>query len=191
MSAFEDMRLVVLGYGYSAAAFVRAIGPGHCTGTTRSAQKAAALRAQGIHAVVDDGNGQRELAKALHGATHVLVSAAPGADGDPFLEAFAADFHKARDLTWIGYLSTVGVYGNHDGALIDEDAARRATSQRGVWRVAAEDAWWALGDRLDVPVGVFRLAGIYGPGRNQLVSLREGRAKRLVKPGQVFNRIHV
>ena len=94
-------------------------------------------------------------------------------------------------LGWIGYLSTVGVYGDHGGAWIDETAACRPVSRRSVQRVAAEQQWLRLGEAARLPVAVLRLAGIYGPGRNAFVNLANGTARRLVKPGQVFNRIHV
>lgn len=185
------MRLVVLGYGYSAEAFRRAARPASVVGTTRSVERADALHRWGVRSVITDVGPSPTLSEALREATHVLVSAAPTADGDPFLQLYERDIAHAPDLSWVGYLSTVGVYGDHDGAVVDERTACRPTADRGVWRLEAEAAWMALGRRIGVPASVFRLAGIYGPGRNQLLALSEGRAKRIVKPGQVFNRIHV
>jgi nucleoside-diphosphate-sugar epimerase len=189
--AFSDMRLVALGFGYSAHAFLRAARPGSVVGTTRSAEKADDLHQWGVRSILVDGDPSATLREAVRGATHVLVSAAPGSQGDPFLHALDRDLAAAEDLSWIGYLSTVGVYGDHQGAWVDERSACTPRSDRGEWRLEAEAAWSALGRRIQVPVAIFRLAGIYGPGRNPLVSLSEGRAKRIVKEGQVFNRIHV
>lgn len=184
------MRLVALGFGYCARAFMQAARPGSVVGTTRSARKADDLHRWGVRSVLTAGAESRTLSEAVRGATHILVSAGPHAEGDPFLRSLERDLAHAGDLSWIGYLSTVGVYGDHAGAVIDERATCRPTAERGVWRLEAEGAWGALGRRIDVPVAVFRLAGIYGPGRNAFVSIDEGRAKRIVKPGQVFNRIH-
>lgn len=189
--AAQDMRLVALGFGYSAHAFVRAARPASVVGTTRSEEKADDLHRWGVRSIVFDQEPSATLREAVRGATHVLVSAAPGRDGDPFLHALDRDFAAAEGLGWIGYLSTVGVYGDHHGAWVDERAACTPRSDRGEWRLEAEAAWSALGRRINVPVAIFRLAGIYGPGRNQFVSLAEGRARRIIKDGQVFNRIHV
>jgi len=191
MSEGRDMRLVALGFGYSASAFVRRVRPASVVGTTRSVEKADGLHRTGVRSIVFDGGQSPTLSQAIRSATHVLVSAAPGPGGDPFRFAFERDLANAAHLAWIGYLSTVGVYGDHGGAVVDERTLCVATADRGLWRIEAEDSWFALGRRLGVPVAVFRLAGIYGPGRNAFVALRDGRAKRVVKPGQVFNRIHV
>jgi nucleoside-diphosphate-sugar epimerase len=128
-------------------------------------------------------------AAALNGLTHLLVSAAPDASGDPVLAAIAAA--PLPDLKWVGYLSTTGVYGDHDGAWVTEESELRAQSPRSKRRVAAETAWAQWGASRGIATQIFRLAGIYGPGRSQLDSLRDGAARRIVKPGQVFSRIHV
>lgn len=120
----------------------------------------------------------------------LLVSAPPGADGDPVL-AHYADAIAASRIGWIGYLSTIGVYGDQQGAWIDETTPPAPRSARSRIRVEAESAWLELGVRTGKAVQVFRLSGIYGPGRNPIVKLREGRSQRIVKAGQVFNRIHV
>lgn len=190
-SRFAAMRLVALGCGYSARAFLRHARPGSVAGTTRSAARADDLLRYGVRSVVFDGSRNPALSESVRNATHVLVSAAPDANGDPFLRLLERDFANAPALAWIGYLSTVGVYGDHRGAEIDERAVCLPTADRGIWRLSAETAWSALGRRIGVPVAIFRLAGIYGPGRNTFVALKEGTAKRIVKPGQVFNRIHV
>ncbi len=133
-----------------------------------------------------------DLTDALHDATHVLISTPPAEEGDPVLAKHAATLSTiSRPLKWLGYLSTTGVYGDHGGNWIDEATPVAPTSQRAKRRVAAELAWLAWGASANVPVHIFRLAGIYGPGRSQIDTLRAGTARRIVKPGQVFSRIHV
>ncbi|WP_186397709.1 SDR family oxidoreductase [Stappia sp. TSB10GB4] len=187
------MRLFVFGLGYSADAFVRRVSS-RCetiTATTRSAEKAARLAERGIAPVLFDGTAPgNEVREALADATHVLVSIAPGEAGDPVLAHHADDLAAARP-EWIGYLSTVGVYGNHDGGWVDEETPCRPVSRRSRQRVEAEEAWLAFAAEHGIPVQIFRLSGIYGPGRNAFVNFEKGTARRLIKPGQVFNRIHV
>lgn len=191
VSQTDDMRLVVLGFGFTALAFTRAVRPGTVVGTTRSAEKADDLHQRGVRSIVTDGSHSASLSEAVRNATHILVTAGPSDGIDPFIHGLERDFHHASELSWIGYVSTIGVYGDHRGALVDERAACIPTAERGQWRLAAEGSWTALGRRIGVPVGIFRAAGIYGPGRNTFVALKAGRAKRIVKDGQVFNRIHV
>ena len=133
----------------------------------------------------------RGVADALRSATHVLISVPPDADGDPVIRHHGRDLEASASVKWIGYLSTIGVYGNHGGAWVDETTPANPTSQRSRWRLAAEDAWRALGARSGKRTQIFRLPGIYGPGRSAIERLRKGSAQRIVKPGQVFNRIHV
>jgi nucleoside-diphosphate-sugar epimerase len=189
----ERPRLFIFGLGYSATAFARAM-RGKATwigGSARSPEKAAALRAEGIDAFVFDGISRGEgIAEALAATTHLVTSIAPGA-GDPVLALHREDISAAKNLRWIGYLSTVGVYGDHGGAWIDEETPPRPARGRSTERLAAEQAWRDLAAEAGVPLAIFRIAGIYGPGRNALVNLSQGRARRIVKPGQVFNRIHV
>lgn len=175
--------LLSLGHGYSAAALARLLLAEGWTvaGTTRSAEKARALQAAGITPILWPG----DLTEALAKATHILASAAPDTGGDPFLRA-APQIAGAR-AEWVGYLSTTAVYGDHKGGWVDEDTPPNPASERGRWRVMAEDQWRATG----LPVHVFRLAGIYGPGRGPFEKVRNGTARRIVKPGQVFGRIHV
>jgi nucleoside-diphosphate-sugar epimerase len=133
-----------------------------------------------------------EIAAALRETTHLIVSIAPDEAGDPVLGAARAAILNAMPaLRWVGYLSTVGVYGDHGGEWVDETSECRPVSNRSRRRLEAEQAWLALGREAARPVAVLRLSGIYGPGRNAFVNLANGSAKRLVKPGQVFNRIHV
>jgi nucleoside-diphosphate-sugar epimerase len=186
--------LFVFGLGYSARAFVACERErfDRIIATVTSAEKARALAADAIEARVfaRDGRDPR-IADDLRDARALLVSIPPGEDGDPVLAAYADAIAAAPHLDWIGYLSTIGVYGDHGGAWIDETTPPNPTSARSRRRLAAEEAWLALGGRVAKPVQVFRLAGIYGPGRNALAQLAAGTAKRIVKPGQVFNRIHV
>ena len=187
------MRLVIFGTGFSSKAFVEEVRDQFywIGGTTRSSDKMEALRTLGVEPFLFDGNSQGDnIAEALKQATHILVSIAPNEAGDPVLNQYANEIAGAKPR-WIGYLSTVGVYGNHDGAWVDEDTPLNPVSKRSVQRVAAEEAWLAFAEQNDLPVQIFRLSGIYGPGRNAFENFRKGTARRLVKPGQVFNRIHV
>ncbi len=127
----------------------------------------------------------------MQAADALLVSIPPDEEGDPVLARFAGAIASASHLSWIGYLSTIGVYGDHGGAWIDEATPPKPVSDRSKERLAAENAWLDLGARSGKAVHIFRIAGIYGPGRNALKNLADGTAKRIVKPGQVFNRIHV
>jgi hypothetical protein len=138
-------------------------------------------------------DGERDLpGGALDGVTHILVSAPPDAGGDPVLRRCRDELiARAHQLAWVGYLSTTGVYGDHGGGWVDEETPRAPLSDRAIRRAEAEDAWLALARDHGVATHVFRLAGIYGPGRNQLEAVLNGTAKRIVKPNQVFSRIHV
>jgi nucleoside-diphosphate-sugar epimerase len=188
------MKLLILGLGYSAGFFARAaLARGwEVTGTVRSAEKAGRLSRDGIRTLVFNGFAvSSALAATVAEADAVLVSVQPGETGDPVLERLSGELAAAPNLRWIGYLSTIGVYGDHGGAWIDESVKPSSASARAKVRIAIEDAWLALGENSGKPVQIFRLSGIYGPGRNTIVKLREGKATRLIKPGQVFNRIHV
>ncbi|MCW2309647.1 NAD-dependent epimerase/dehydratase family protein [Rhodobium gokarnense] len=187
-------RLFVFGFGNSAKALNRLFADRFASiaGTTRSRERADALEELGIDAFVFDGTRPgRSVADALKSATYVLSSVPPGEDGDPVLAHHAADIAAAPGLRWVGYLSTIGVYGDHRGAVIDEETPCRPASPRSRRRLEAEAAWTDLAEEIGVPAAIFRLAGIYGPGHNVMVRLMKGTARRLVKPGQVFNRIHV
>lgn len=189
------MHVLVLGAGYSGMAIARALAgkAESVSGTTRSADKAARLEIAGIRPIVFDGDVvSDELATALRQATHLIQSIAPGRDGDPMFRPGRTDLAElAPALRWVGYLSTVGVYGDHGGQWVTEDMLSKPVSARSVERVEAEDAWLAFGTRNDIPVAILRLSGIYGPGRNAFCNLANGTARRLIKPGQVFNRIRV
>ncbi|MFU0505230.1 SDR family oxidoreductase [Pseudaminobacter sp. NGMCC 1.201702] len=184
--------LFIFGAGYSGLAVARARSAGFdIAGTTRSEAKFEALRAEGIAPHIFDGELTPEVVQALQQATHLLISIAPGESGDPVLNAAGETIaHNMPNLGWIGYLSTVGVYGDHVGAWVDEAGECRPVSQRSKLRLQAELAWQEIGRQTGLPVAILRLSGIYGPGRNAFVNLANGTAKRLVKPDQVFNRIH-
>ena len=186
--------LFCFGLGYSARVFgQRRLRDGWTvTGTSRSPARVSALREDGFDATTFSGDGPSEdVRDRLKDATHLLLSIAPGAAGDPALSHHRADIADASNLEWIGYLSTVGVYGNHDGAWVDEETPVRPTSERSVRRVAAEKDWLDFATETGKCVQLFRIAGIYGPGRGPLENMRRGKSRRIIKPGQVFNRIHV
>lgn len=189
------MNVLVLGAGYSGTAIAKALAPSaqSVTGTTRSPGKLAALSAAGITPLLFDGNAiSAELAEAMQKTTHLIQSIAPGQEGDPMFRANRPPLDELLpELRWVGYLSTVGVYGDHGGAWVTEDAPIKPVSQRSKERVEAENAWLDFGARQGIPVAVLRLAGIYGPGRNAFRNLAAGTAHRIVKPNQVFNRIRV
>jgi nucleoside-diphosphate-sugar epimerase len=186
--------LFCFGLGYSAQALGRELlAQGwRVSGTARSRDAVTALRQSGFDALLFDGlQPGRGIADALHTATHVLISIPPMAYGDPALALHARELAASPSLGWIGYLSTIGVYGDHGGAWIDEETPAAPANERSRWRLAAEEAWLAFGARSGKRVQIFRLPGIYGPGRSAIERLREGTAQRIVKPGQVFNRVHV
>ena len=187
-------RLVVFGCGYSARRFVELYGDRFAAVdvTARSAETVAPLVSAGLAAhVFDGGPADEALTAAVEKATHVLVSAPPEEGGDPVLRGAGDALRRAADLQWVGYLSTIGVYADAGGGWVDEATPPEADSERGRRRVEVERDWLAYGALTGVAVQIFRLAGIYGPGRSAIDNLKAGTAKRLVKPGQVFNRIHV
>jgi nucleoside-diphosphate-sugar epimerase len=185
--------LLCFGLGYSARVLAkRALAGGwRVHGTSRTDAGAARLQEAGFEtSVFGDGQYVPDNALAVAKATHLLVSVPPEDAGDPVLHAFAEAIANGP-AHWIGYLSTVGVYGDHQGQWVDEDSELRPVSARSRRRVVAEQAWLEFGQRTGKAVHIFRLAGIYGPGRGAIDNIRAGTARRLDKPGQVFNRIHV
>jgi nucleoside-diphosphate-sugar epimerase len=186
------VRLFCFGLGYSARRIIARGQSLEASGTTRGDEAAAALRRDGIAGFAFEGERSEEaLLYALARAQVLLVSAPPGGGGDPALAHFSREIAAAPDLERVVYLSSVGVYGDRGGAWVDETSPPSPDSPRARWRLQAEDQWRGFGAARGVPVDILRLAGIYGPGRNALVKLRAGEARRVVKPGQVFNRIHV
>ena len=179
--------LLALGYGYTAAHLGRAlIAQGwRVLGTARRQDTRAAIAAAGATPVP----WPCDMVRALQGVSHLLVSAPPGAEGNPILHhARGAIVGAARHLAWVGYLSTTGVYGDKAGDWVDETTPAQPTSARGKRRLQAERDWLHL---REVPVHIFRLAGIYGPGRAPFARIRAGTARRIIKEGQVFSRIHI
>ncbi|MDB2578592.1 SDR family oxidoreductase [Tateyamaria sp.] len=185
--------ILSFGHGYSAQALSRTLLPQgwQITGTTRSEVKAEALADQGVAPLIfpGDGDGDGDVADAIAQASHLLISAGPDASGDPVLNAVGDMISaRARQFEWVGYLSTTGVYGDHQGAWVDENTPLTPSTRRGQWRKDAEEAWHAVPG---LPLHIFRLAGIYGPGRGPFAKVRDGTARRIVKTGQVFSRTHV
>lgn len=179
--------LLIFGYGYTARAFATALDAREwrIIGTTREGVGDAA----GIELMRWPGADMRN---ALAMATHVLVSIAPEDSGDVVLNAFLAELETiSSKLKWLGYLSTTGVYGDHGGGWVDETTPLNPATKRGVLRMQAEAGWQELAARTGLPLHIFRLAGIYGPGRGPFAKVRRGSARRIIKPGQVFSRIHV
>lgn len=183
-------RLFCFGLGYSAMALARRLRAEgwRVAGTTRSEEKRRALEAEGIEAhLFSRENPLADPGQALADVTHVITSIAPDEEGDPVLDCHLNDLTACHRMAWGGYLGTTGVYGDRDGGWVDETDPPAPTLPRTKRRVAAEGHWLASG----LPVHIFRLAGIYGPGRNALETVKSGRARRIVKPGQMFGRIHV
>lgn len=180
--------LISFGHGYSAQALAKRLLPQgwEIYGTTRKAEKAEALREEGVIPVMwPDG----DLSEALAKATHILVSAGPDEEGDPVLAKLEPRIREiAPRLEWAGYLSTTGVYGDHEGEWVDESVPLTPATKRGKLRVMAETQWRDIDG---LPLHIFRLAGIYGPGRGPFEKVRKGTARRIIKEGQVFSRTHV
>ena len=176
--------LLSIGHGYSARALARRLIPRGWTviGTTRSGDKAARLAREGVEPLIWPGQ-----ALPFERATHLLTSVSPDDNGDPVIAAAGSELRQAIHLEWVGYLSTTGVYGDRMGGWVNETSELRPATARGKARVLAESEWASLG----LPLHIFRLAGIYGPGRGPFAKVESGQARRIIKPGQVFSRIHV
>ncbi|MFB2594503.1 SDR family oxidoreductase [Paracoccus sp. p4-l81] len=187
--------LFTFGHGYSAAAITRALRAQgwRVTGTTRDAAGAARIAASGATPLIWPGD-PAAVAAALDSADHLLISTGPDQGGDPVLADTAAREvirRVAPRLRWAGYLSSTNVYGDHQGAWVDEGTALSPSTGRGRARVEAEGDWQAFAADCGLPLHLFRLAGIYGPGRGPFAKVRAGTARRIIKPGQIFSRIHV
>jgi nucleoside-diphosphate-sugar epimerase len=189
------MRVMIFGCGYSGQAIAAAFKAEtfQVSGTVRTPEKALDLAAKDIRAFVFDGGSfSDELLAELREATHLIQSIPPGSEGDPLLKLVAGKLRElCPKLEWIGYLSTVGVYGDHGGGWVTEETPGSPVLGRSIERVDTEKAWAAEGKSAGVPVASLRLAGIYGPGRNAFVNLARGTARRIIKKDQVFNRIRV
>ncbi|MEJ6389864.1 SDR family oxidoreductase [Gymnodinialimonas ulvae] len=183
------MRLLIFGYGYSSRAIARALPGGwDVRATTRKPAKIGAMQRDGVTPLLFPGS---DMTAHIDWASHVLISAGPQNGRDPVLAELRRMFAAARHLRWVGYLSTTGVYGNHDGGWVTEETPLKASTKRGQARIDAEGEWMDLHRAHGLPVHLFRLAGIYGPGRGPFEKVRSGTARRIIKDGQVFSRIHV
>ena len=184
LPAGMDKVLLSIGHGYCAQALAALLIPlgWRVIGTTRSKKNSNSMIDKGTEPLIWPGS---EL--PFSEVSHVLSSVAPGEGEDPVLSENATKLRRATQLKWVGYLSTTGVYGDHAGGWVDEMTPPAPTTQRGKARDAAEAAWQAL----ELPLHIFRLAGIYGPGRGPFEKVRRGSARRIIKKGQVFSRVHV
>lgn len=198
------MHTLIIGAGFSGSRIaVEAAAHGSVVGTRRSEGGAEELRRQGIEACVFDGSEHAALLEELRRTTHLFICVAPARElplNEPvlsFLESLLAGGEDrslspfSGSLEWIGYLSTIGVYGDHGGNWVDEDTACGSRQTRSLARREAELCWQSTARKLGVPISILRLSGIYGPGRNAIADAIAGRARMLNKPGQFFNRIHV
>lgn len=187
------MRLFCFGCGYTAEALLRRLAPREmtCAGSKRSLPETD-QPLPGLALVSYAGDrASAAVRSALSGTSHLLISIPPDLEGDVVLRHFRQDLAELPQLAWIGYLSSVGVYGDYQGAWVDETSPTRPSSERSLRRLEAEQAWLAFGQEAGRRVEIFRLAGIYGPQRSVLDNLRGGSARRIIKSGQIFNRIHV
>lgn len=185
----QKRHILFLGFGFSAEALARLLDPQiwRIIGTSRSAEGLQHITSLGYEAILFD-----DLSIIPDSVTHIVTSVPPGPTGDPVLQKLSLELQRrAKHLQWVAYLSTTGVYGDHAGAWVDETTPLTPNTERGQRRVDAESQWLELYERHKLPVHIFRLAGIYGPGRNALISLKDGTAKRVIRKGQVFSRIHV
>lgn len=188
-------KLFCFGYGYSCDYLgyeLQQRGGWSVIGTTRDLQKKALMAERGIKAFIFDYEKPlNDPALFLDGVTHLLISTPPGDDGDPVFLMHANDILKQESIQWVGYLSSTSVYGDHAGGWVDETTEAQPISKRGSRRLKAEQQWLSLCKSHNLPVHIFRIAGIYGPGRSALDSVRAGVARCIDKPGHVFSRIHV
>lgn len=194
MAESSGNRLFVFGYGYTAGFLGRVLldRGWAVAGTTRDPDKLRALRQSGVEAYLfDEDTTLADPYEALRGTTHLLCSIPPDNAGDPAFVVHMDDILGIKDLKWAGYLSTTGVYGNRDGGWVDEDSELRPDNRRGIRRIRAEEQFLSAWRSSGFPTHIFRLSGIYGPGRSALDSVRAGNARRIDKPGFAFNRIHV
>ncbi len=187
-------KLFAFGLGFSAQELASRLAAGgwQIAGTARDEGNLTKARAQGYEMASFAGEpSNRDVTRLLQGTTHLVHSIPPGHKGDPVLAHYRDQIATVGTLEWIGYLSTVGVYGDQGGRWVDETTQPRPNSDRTEARAEAEEAWLKFGEEKGIPTQVFRLAGIYGPGRSAFDKLIAGTARRIKKDGQVFSRIHV
>lgn len=191
----KNLRLMIFGAGFSGRAIGKKLSKtfDFVGGTTRSEDKFELLTKHNISPFIFSGDGfSPELQNELGSITHLIQSISPDKIGDPIIPLVGENLQNLMpNLKWVGYLSTVGVYGNHDGAWVDEETMCKPVSKRSVARVKAENLWQELCEQSDIPLAILRLSGIYGPGRNTFENYKKGTARRLIKKDQVFNRIFV
>lgn len=190
----RDKKLFCFGYGYTARFLSERLRPygWRIAGTTTMPEKQEFLEKIGVESFLfDSGHAIMDPYQTFRDVTHILLSIPPGAEGDAVAEIHGLDIAEMPQLEWIGYLSTTAVYGNQDGNWVDETSQPEPSSRRGSLRLRAEQQWQSLWLNYGIPLHIFRLAGIYGPGRSAINSIRAGTARRIEKPGHVFNRIHV
>ncbi len=193
------MNLFCFGYGYTCDYIAHALshekqiaGDWKTSGTTRDPEKRESLIQRGIEAYIFDyEHPLPDPPQTLEGITHLLISTPASGDGDPVFNMHAEDILKIKSLKWVGYLSTTNVYGDREGEWVDESSELRPSTKRGSRRKQAEEQWQSLLKTHNLPLHIFRLSGIYGPGRSALDSVRAGMARRINKPGHVFSRTHV
>ncbi len=189
--SFYPGRLFCFGMGFSSQALAKRLVPQgwEVSGTVRGAPEE--IKAKNISVCPYDGSHSTvEISEAISRSTHLLITIPPQPSGDVVLKNFAEEISSARNLRWIGYISSTGVYGDTQGEWVDESSPLLASTDRNLQRIEVESAWLKTGKDHGLPVMIFRCVGIYGPGRNLLVSVRQGRARRIDKPGLVFSRIH-
>lgn len=190
-----EKHLFCFGHGYCCdylGQTLMAAGGWRISGTTRDSDKKELMRDRGIRPFTfSEDHPLADPLYILRDVTHILISTPPNDEGDPSFLMHAQDICTLKNIEWIGYLSTTGAYGDRAGGVVDETSEVRPTSIRGTRRAKAEEQWLSLFKSHDLPVHVFRLAGIYGPGRSALDSVRAGVARRIDKPGHAFSRIHV
>lgn len=187
----RNKKMLCFGYGYTASHLHAALAPFGWSfiGTTTDADKKIALKKSGVEAYIFDRNhAVPDPLRTFRDVTHVLLSVPPDDRGDPVFDVHGEDLAALPNLEWVGYLSMTGIYGNHDGKWVDETTPPAPTSRRGSLRLKAELQWQSLST---LPLHLFRVSGIYGPGRSAIESVRSGNSRRIEKPGHVFNRIHV
>jgi dTDP-D-glucose 4,6-dehydratase len=184
-------QLFCFGLGFSSQALAKRLLPKgwDVSGTIRGEQEDICAKKISVFPF-DGSRSTTEISEAISRATHLLITIPPQPLGDVVLENFAEEISRARQLQWIGYISSTGVYGDTQGEWVDESSPLLASTDRNRQRIEVESAWLKIGNDHGLPVMIFRCVGIYGPGRNLLVSVRQRRARRIDKPGLVFSRIH-
>lgn len=195
MDVMKQKKLFCFGYGYCCEYIGHALqqqGNWKILGTTRDPDKRRDLLRRGVKSYIFDyEHPLGDPYFILEGVTHLIISTPPDDDGDPSFLMHADAIANCKTLEWVGYLSSTAVYGDRDGGFVDEDSEIRPTNKRGSRRALAEEQWFSLLQAAGVPLHIFRLSGIYGPGRSALDSVRAGVARRIYKEGHAFNRIHV